>query len=255
MSQDRVVFCMKWGTLYSADYVNVLYRATSQNLTKPFRFVCLTDDPEGLLPGIETFPIPDLGLSPEHYLAGAWPKLGVFKRDLYDLTGRGLFIDLDMIITGSLEPFFDQPGDLITIGQHHWYPGQKQEEANTCIFSFDIGKSSHLPEVFQADIPKHVSSYLHEQEFVQGEYGAMSYWPKGWVISFKHHLRQPLVLDRFKGPKRPGADVKIVAFHGRPRPIDLINPPKGNWDRFPHYGRGQVDWAVEYWREHGGTVS
>ncbi len=44
---DRVVICMKWGTLYSADYVNVLYNAVRAHLEGPFRFVCLTDDPRG----------------------------------------------------------------------------------------------------------------------------------------------------------------------------------------------------------------
>jgi hypothetical protein len=65
MVQDRVIMCMKWGTLYSAQYVNVLYNACQANLTDPCRFVCLTDDPSGLLSGIEAFPIPDIGLTPE----------------------------------------------------------------------------------------------------------------------------------------------------------------------------------------------
>ena len=255
MSQDRVVFCMKWGALYAPDYVNVLYRATCLHLRKPFRFVCLTDDATGLLPEIETFPIPDIGLSPNHYQAGAWPKLGIFQRDLYGLTGRGLFIDLDTVITGPLDPFFDESGDLITIGLHQWYPGQKEDEVGTGIFAFDIGESAHLLEIFQANINQHVDRYVIEQAFVQGEHGDVTYWPEGWVISFKRHLRQPLGLDRLKGPNRPGADAKVLAFHGRPRPIDLINPPTGNWDQFPHYGRGRVDWMVDYWTGHGGTIS
>ena len=62
MLSERVVICMKWGTLYSADYVNVLFNACKANITGDFRFVCLTDNAGGLTNGIEAFPIPDLSL-------------------------------------------------------------------------------------------------------------------------------------------------------------------------------------------------
>ena len=86
---------MKWGTLYSADYVNVLYHAVCDHLEKPFRFVCLMDDATGFVDGIEHFPIPDIGLQKEHWSHGAWPKLSVFSTELYGLKGRVLFIDID----------------------------------------------------------------------------------------------------------------------------------------------------------------
>ena len=35
---DRVVLAMKWGTLYGAEYVNVLYNAVRDHMTGPFRF-------------------------------------------------------------------------------------------------------------------------------------------------------------------------------------------------------------------------
>ena len=39
---------MKWGNLYSSDYVNVLYNATKRNITGDFRFICLTDKNDGI---------------------------------------------------------------------------------------------------------------------------------------------------------------------------------------------------------------
>ncbi|NCV49381.1 MAG: hypothetical protein EBW46_06690 [Rhodobacterales bacterium] len=103
MLTDRVVICMKWGTLYSADYVNVLFNACKANISGDFRFVCLTDHAEDLANGIEAFPIPDIGLEEPHWKHGAWPKISVFKQQLYGLQGRGLFIDLDTVIWGSLD--------------------------------------------------------------------------------------------------------------------------------------------------------
>ena len=45
------VLCLKWGDRYPAFYVNRLYAAVKRNLRRPFRFVCVTDDPTGLADG------------------------------------------------------------------------------------------------------------------------------------------------------------------------------------------------------------
>ena len=89
MNSPRVVLCMKWGTLYPAEYVNVLYSACRKYIHGEFRFVCLTNEAEGIAEGVEVFPIPDIGLDEWHYYNGAWPKLGVFLSDLYGLRGPG----------------------------------------------------------------------------------------------------------------------------------------------------------------------
>ena len=47
---------------------------------------------------------------------------------------------------------------------------------------------------------------------------------------------------------------KIIAFHGTPRPFDLVSPKAGFWDRPPHMGRGQVAWVYDYWVKYGGIV-
>ena len=52
------ILCLKWGRLYSAEYVNRLYRGVKGHLHRPFRFVCVTDDPTGLVDGVETAAIP-----------------------------------------------------------------------------------------------------------------------------------------------------------------------------------------------------
>ena len=39
-AQEMVnVLCMKWGTKYSADYVNTLYSMVARNMSRDFRFV------------------------------------------------------------------------------------------------------------------------------------------------------------------------------------------------------------------------
>jgi len=59
MKQVNVI-CIKWGDLYSSDYVNKLYAMVERNITRDHRFVCLTDDTTGLKSEIETTPIPEI---------------------------------------------------------------------------------------------------------------------------------------------------------------------------------------------------
>ncbi|MDQ2090469.1 hypothetical protein [Marimonas arenosa] len=255
MDSDKTVICMKWGTLYSAAYVNVLYRAVRRHLSGDFRFVCLTDVAEGLLPEIEAYPIPDMGLSDLNWKKGGWPKLSVFMEKLYDIQGRCLFLDLDSVITGPLDDLFAYPGDVVCIDtSSNWsrLGGDAAPMAGTGVFAFTAGQFPEICDRFMVDHDAAVSKYRIEQIFLQGELpeGAITFWPAEWVLSFKYHLRRPALLGLLQRPKLPPPDTRVVAFHGDPRPIDLVRP--GLWGIGPHWGRGRVPWAVEYWRACGG---
>lgn len=254
MKADRVVICMKWGALYPAAYVNVLYSAVCKNITGPFRFVCLTNEHQGLAEGIEYFPLPDLELDQQYYDHGAWPKLGVLQKDLYGLTGRCLFIDLDSVILQSLDPFFERSGHFISIaGGPDWGPGNPNPNPHlaTGVFAFDLGTLDYVFEAFMADKQAGLASVQNEQQFIQKWVREWTTWQNDWVISFKRHLRRPVLIDRFLPPRRPDANARILAFHGDPRPIEVVRSGQKNWAKFPHYGRGPVDWIRAYWLENG----
>ena len=105
MKQVTVV-CMKWGTYYGPEYVNRLHAGVHAHLSRPFRFVCFTDDATGLVPDVEARPLPDTG-SPET-ADTRWRKLALFRPDL-DLSGTVLFLDLDLVSLG-------QPPECLRIG-------------------------------------------------------------------------------------------------------------------------------------------
>ena len=254
MKLARTVVCMKWGTLYSAEYVNVLFRACKANITGDFRFVCLTNESADLLPNIEVFPVPEIGLDEWHYFNGAWPKIGVFNHRLYDLQGRVLFIDLDSVVCGSLDEMFERTGLVVAINSQPWSNKPGGPRTGTGVFAFSVGSLGFVVDRLKADRDALVHRYHIEQDYLHGVIEDMSYWPDEWVISFKYHLRRPLIVDRFLEPKAPPPGTKIIAFHGRPRHIDLIHPPAGNWDRFPHHGSGAVSWMQQYWQQNGGQI-
>ena len=88
---------MKFGSKYGADYVNKLYRGVARNLTTPFTFYCFTEKPEGLDESILPVPL-------DTSLSGWWAKAHIFKAgSQFEISGRIMYIDLDMIITGSLD--------------------------------------------------------------------------------------------------------------------------------------------------------
>ena len=103
---------MKWGSKFSPEYVNRLYTMVSRNMDSKFRFVCFTENSEGIRPEVEIKEFPELELptgSPER----GWRKLTVFKENFSGLSGTTLFLDLDVVIVGNLDVFFSQPGDFL----------------------------------------------------------------------------------------------------------------------------------------------
>lgn len=106
---ERVILCMKWGRKYGPEYVNRLYAMVARYLHGPFRFVCLTDQNEGVRAEVECLPIPDLAL-PAGIPERGWKKLATFEANLYGLQGIALFLDLDVVIVDDIDCFFEQPG-------------------------------------------------------------------------------------------------------------------------------------------------
>jgi len=241
------VLCIKWGRKYGPDYVNKLHSMVSRHLSRPFRFVCLTDDADGIAPGIEVKPIPAVGFEefdqrkPWTFGHG-WLKLTSFADPLYDLSGRTLFLDLDIVIVDSLDPFFDQPGEFIVIREWDKADGT----GNTSCYLYTIGAHTDALEHLKQRYPRSIAEVRNEQEYITGylgRQGKVSYWPEGWCVTFKRHCMRRGLMGWFKPPViPPGA--RIIAFHGKPNPPDAIAGVSGKWYRrvLP------TQWVADHWR-------
>jgi hypothetical protein len=197
-----------------------------------------------------------LNLEPHHWTKGGWPKLAVFAKDFFGLTGRALFIDLDTVISGSLDPFFDYKAPkMVAIDTGpNWGVGDTNASplAGTGIFTFDLGAHSNILDHFMLNRDAIVNEHRIEQIYVQDMVDNMAFWPKDWVLSFKYHLRRPALTGLVLAPPAPKPENRVIAFHGEPRPIDLVNG--GVWGIGPHWGLGRAKWMVDYWRRHGGDA-
>lgn len=227
------VICLKWGTLYGPDYVNRLYKGVKANMDRPFRFVCFTDDPNGLAEGVEAAPIPPPPEGWRYKWPGLFAKLCLFKDGVADLKGPTLFLDVDQIIIGDLGRFFDyRPGEFCII--YNWIEWRKTlfrkrpRIGNSSCFRFDAGKSNKVYEIFEriqrdpAEEPRFRKGSQKFQTMAMFETGKVSWWPKEWVCSFKRSLVPPFPLNLIMPARKP-KNASILCFHGSPNPHEAIS--------------------------------
>lgn len=256
MSDPVLILCMKWGTLYGAADVNSLARGVRRHLARPHRFICFTDDAAGLDPGVEALPLPELDLPPGSGDT-RWRKIALFNRDLGGLSGTALFLDLDLVIVGPLDPFFDQPGQVVILRDDDLFrakPLRRLKPArdrflhmvgNTSVFRYVVGAHGDVVDAYLADPSRAAGDYEHEQQLVSdvlNRAGTLSYWPKGWCVSFKNHCVGRGLASFLRDPACPGG-ARIVLFAGAPKMADVLAGKGGRW-----YRRiGNIDWLRRAW--------
>lgn len=236
------VICMKWGTKYGPEYVNVLRRMVARNLKQPHRFVCFTEHPEGLDPEVEVMPLPVCRV-PDRPEIQAWRKISLFTPEL-GLTGPTLFLDLDVVITGPLDPFFDyEPGRFCII--HNWtHPDRRV--GNSSVFRFEAGAYPYVFDEYNQDPDKVANENRNEQIYVTAridEKEGVLWWPDAWCQSFKKHCLPKGVLKLLVPAKLP-SDAHIIVFHGDPNPPEAAK----NWRYKGHHFMRPARWISKYWK-------
>jgi hypothetical protein len=240
------IICIKWGTKFGPEYVNRLHSMVKRNITRDYRFICLTDRPEGIEAGIDVRDIPETGIKafderePWVYTHG-WLKVSTFVKTLHDIKGPTLFLDLDVVIVDKIDDFFDVPGDFVVIRK--WT--DKIITGNTSVYRFNAGAHADALDYLKNNLQKVLSEVRNEQEFITHylhKQGKVGYWPLAWCRSFKRHcLPKPL---GWFGPAKVPEGAKIIIFHGKPNPEDVINGKSGKFFRrvVP------VQWVSDHWR-------
>lgn len=213
-------------------------------MDRPFRFVCLTDDTVGLDEGIEARPLPEIPL-PAPYTWTPWRKLSVWQQGVADLEGDVLFLDLDLLITGSLGEMFDYaPGRYCVI--ENWTQ-LGEGIGNTSVFRFKAGAHPEIYEKFARDPMEVLSTCRIEQQYISTHIKDQVFWPREWCLSFKHSIVPPFPINLVKSPSLP-LDTKVVCFTGRP---DIDEAARGEWParwykKFYKYAR-PAPWIAAHW--------
>lgn len=117
------VVCFKWHTegyraTFTSEHVNTLRNMVARHYASPHRFICFTDDPEGIDSGIETYPVWDDYANIPNPTGGGRPscyrRLKLFDPAMAEILGpRFVSIDLDCVVVGDLAPVFDREEDVV----------------------------------------------------------------------------------------------------------------------------------------------
>lgn len=240
---SRTVLCMKWGTKYGPEYVNRLYAMVRRHLRGDFDFVCLTDRDDGVRSEVRCLPIPDLAL-PDGLPERGWKKLTTFEADLHGLRGTALFLDLDVVITDDITPFFDEPGEFLII--HDWKRPWRIT-GNSSVYRFELGAHADVLAEFRATHEQVRQRLRNEQAFLSEvihRQGKLRYWPADWCRSFKYHCIPRWPLNFWRPPTVP-AGTRIVIFHGEVNPPDALAGRRNRrWRRML-----PAPWIAAHWHE------
>lgn len=243
----QTVICLKWEDRYGAEYVNRLYSMVRRNTARPLRFVCFTDDPNGIVEGVEIKEMPPFDL-PEKMRRHPFRRMFLFRPDLAEISGVVLHFDLDLIVTGSIDPFFDECPKSDFVTAENWtQPGQGI--GNMSIFRYRVGALGKVWERFRPDPMAMMDLYRNSQTFVCRTIGKVDFFPPDWCLSFKHSLIPPWPMNFVRMPVLPSS-ARVVAFTGKP---DIDEAARGEWpvDRpwkklYKHVR--PTPWIAEHWR-------
>ena len=206
-------------------------------MTIPHRFVCITDDPTGLNPDINVLPMQSVRVE------GWWHKLSLFKPTIGDLTGKILFMDLDVVITDNIDCFFiDEDFSIIK----EWLP---RRLFNSSVFLLEIGKYTHVWDNYKKALDSEsrpgktkgqIIGYSGDQDWISAQIPNPHTWPMEWVPSFKYCCQKNgPVKSEFQDNGVP-VGARIVIFHGNPNPPDALI----GWRNYK-----STAWIANYWRE------
>ena len=245
---QRHIICMKWGTKYGPHYVNRLYAMARRHLRGDFNFVCLTDDNEGIRAEVQCLPIPalQLELAPGQR-DGAWKKLTTFERDLHGLQGTALFLDLDLVVVGSLDGFFELPGDFLIIHDYARPWRRQRITGNSSVYRFQLGAHADVLDHFRSHIKQVQAEHRNEQAYLSAwlhAQGQLSYWPDAWCPSFKYHGIPTWPRNYWQPPFVPEG-ARIMIFHGECNPPDAL---AGRRNRRLRTIRPAL-WVAQHWHE------
>lgn len=222
--------CVKWGTLYGPEYVINLYNAAKKHSKENFLFHVFTDCEDNLLrkPDWVFHKLPNWNLTANK----AWfYKMEIFNNQ-HGLVGRNLFIDLDVIVTGSLDPFWSYSKDNFVICQDFNRVYIKNYKMmNSSVMAWTDNTLNHVYDSFTKDRSRHVIKHRGDQDYLNASIKNYVFWPERWAMSYRWEIWRGGIKDQSPNNYALNEhrsvipeDCKLVVFHGKPKPHEIDEP-------------------------------
>jgi len=231
------VVCLKWGNKYGPEYVNRLYSAVCRHTTKPFRFWCLTENSDSILPEIQILDLP----CPDQ-LDSWWNKFALFAPDNGLPVGEQIvYIDLDTLIVANIDHLLavESAPDIVVLRDFYHGIAKSAGQIGSGLMSWRHGQYNHIWEQFIVN-PEHAIESVHphgDQHWVESQISAWYCWqdlfPRA-VVSFKMHCQSGIP---------PGASV--ICYHGEPSIPDSVTYSGRSW----RYTITPQPWVLDHWKD------
>ena len=203
----NVVCVLRTGEEYDATWVRKLRDGVKRNLSIPHRFYCLSDTE-----------VPCERVPLRHSWPGWWSKLEMFRI----VEAGTLYLDLDTVVTGSLDHFAELKSDFAMLRNFHdpnmvgsgvmWF-GKPQRHV--------YDRFCTRPYKFIDYHNEHRNGpYVGDQAFIWESFGRkVDQLPMETIKSYKFHCRDGL-------PE----NTSLVCFHGLPKATEI-----------------KTDWMARHW--------
>ncbi|PKO34806.1 MAG: hypothetical protein CVU34_06170 [Betaproteobacteria bacterium HGW-Betaproteobacteria-7] len=168
------------------------------------------------------------------------------SEQLYGLSGQWLFLDLDVVVLGSLDDFFAYQPEKSFIVMRNWtQPGRNI--GNTSVYRFTVGADEYLLSRLIAEQDAILATFRNSQTYISRTVRELVFWPDEWCVLFKTHCVPPWPLRFWKTPTVP-AKARVVAFPGVPNPHEAVigQWPAKAWKKTYKFIR-PVPWIQQAW--------
>lgn len=220
------VVAYSWGKKYREEYVDRLRRGIARNLRMDHRFALISDDGRQVK-GCESWLIPDEDLDLTT-IPGCLARLRLFDPQYLAKYGASkvIVVDLDTVITGSLDRVFDRPEPFVIF--------QGCNSINPCPYNGSTWMLSagYRPDVwsdFSLAAASNVPNYLFPEDQAWMAYKIPN--AAGWRVGPSSGLYGFKKKHWPTSEKRLPRDAKIVTFVGTRDPIQYT----------------YLDWIKEHW--------
>lgn len=198
-----IVACVWWGTKYGKEYVEKLRNSVKRNLSIPYELVCITDR-DDVPEGVTKIPAPKNS-------EGWWQKVNLFHPKLFHPQNRIMYLDLDVVITNSLDALACSQGEFIMI--ENFGPNKKHAAYNSSCMVWNPTEKTHR---IHNSFDKVVTQELHGDQcwiwrVMEKDIKAFR---KDLAESYKYNRRTTQW-------KRESKDTALWIFHGKPDPHEV----------------------------------
>ncbi|KAF0675995.1 hypothetical protein [Profundibacterium mesophilum] len=278
------IVMVKWGSKYSANYVNGIAAETRVRTQAATRFICYTDDGTGIAPGVEVRPFPEFGIPLKALTGrnGSLPKMSMFMRGQLEEGVPTIYIDLDTSILGDVArlaeclerrravyflqrhavPYWRAKGLVDRIAPERYYLG------NTAVMAFYPEDTYQIADLFLEKYPAWAAGEpgvsAREAKLFKGGnellVSAMArditrVFPRDMAIKFTQEYMAPSfglaeMRNRLPHVKARRARQVALTYHGEPlKPEHLVDKTDGERVVFKHH---KTIWRYPrisaYWR-------